>query len=177
MSISRDRATPLLFGWFGLLVAGFAVAARWRRRHPATAWKPRPFPTDRISRPGRVAALLFYLAGTLALADPATMLRVVSGGHAAPAAYEAMAYDEDFSAVRGPIVLGLLILSLLLEVAVILRGRRLPSRCHPEPTMSLIMSGCGRTCACSTSACPCSTGSRPPGCSPDRMSANRSRSS
>jgi hypothetical protein len=139
LNAAVDRAMPLLFAWLGLLVVWFAVAAWWRRRHPAPAWKPRPLPTDRISRPGRVAALVFYIAGTLALADPATMLRVVSGGNAAPAAYHALAYDDDFLAVRGPIVLGLLILTLLLQAAVIWQGRRPPWSHHTDLTLGLIM--------------------------------------
>jgi hypothetical protein len=139
LAAAADRATPLLFGWLGLLVAWFAVAAWWRRRRPAQPWKPRPLPTDRINRPGRVAALVFYIAGTLALADPATMLRLVSGGHAAPAAYAALAYDDDFLAVRGPIVLSLLILSLLLQAAVIWQGHWMPWSRNAELTGSLLI--------------------------------------
>lgn len=134
-----DRATPWLFGWLGLLVTWFAVAAWWRRRHPAQPWKPRPLPTDRISRPGHLAALAFYIAGTLALTDPATMLRLISGGHAAPEAYAALAYDDDFLTVRGPIVLSLLILSLLMQAATIVKGRRLPWNRHIEPAFGLLM--------------------------------------
>ncbi|BEL06438.1 hypothetical protein Q0Z83_046290 [Actinoplanes sichuanensis] len=139
LAAAIDRATPFLFAWLGLLVAWFAVAAWWRRRHPDTAWKPRPVPTDRISRAGRTAALLFYILGTLSLADPATMLRVVSGGHAAPAAYTAMAYDRDFLAVRGPIVLGLLVLSLLLQAVLIGQGRRQSWSDQTEMALSLTL--------------------------------------
>ncbi|MEU4162615.1 hypothetical protein [Actinoplanes sp. NPDC026670] len=139
LAAAIDRATPFLFAWLGLLVAWFAVAAWWRRRHPDAAWKPRPVPTDRISRAGRAAALAFYILGTLSLADPAAMLRVVSGGHAAPAAYDAMAYDNDFLAVRGPIVLALLALSLLLQAAVIAQGRRASWSDQTELGLSLVL--------------------------------------
>ncbi len=134
-----DRATPWLFGWLGVLVTWFAVAAWWRRRRPVPAWRPRPVPTDRISRPGRTAALVFYVAGTAALADPATMLELVSGGRAAPEAYAALAYDDGFLTVRGPIVLSLLILSLLIQAKTIWQGRRLPWNRHTEPALGLLM--------------------------------------
>lgn len=61
-----------------------------------------------------MAALVFYIVGTLILVDPAAMLRLVTNGKAAPATYHALTHD-DFLAVRGPIVLGLLVLSLLLQ--------------------------------------------------------------
>ncbi|GAA1642623.1 hypothetical protein [Actinoplanes couchii] len=134
-----DEATPWLFGWLGLLVTWFAVAAWWRRRRPVPVWRPRPVPTDRISRPGRVAALVFYVAGTLALVYPATMLELISGGQAAPQAYTALAYDDDFLAVRGPVVLGLLVLSLVLQAVTIGQGRRMPWNRHSEPILGLIM--------------------------------------
>lgn len=134
-----DSAVPWLFGWFGLLVTGFAVAAWWRRRRPAPPWKPRPLSTGRISRPARTAALLFHIAGTLALTDPATMLRLVSGGHAAPAAYAALTYDDDFLAVRGPLVLTLLVLSLLWQAATIWQGRRPAWSRHAEPAFALLI--------------------------------------
>jgi hypothetical protein len=139
LAAAVDRATPLLFGWLGLLVAWFAVAAWWRRRRPEAAWKPRPLPTGRISRTGRMAALVFYIAGTLVLVDPPATLRLVTDGKAAPAAYHALTYDNDFLAVRGPIVLGLLVLSLLLQAAVIRQGRWLSWSRRTELTMSLVM--------------------------------------
>jgi hypothetical protein len=85
-----------------------------------------------------MAALVFYVAGMLALADPATMLRVISGGNAAPAACHALAYDDDFLAVRGPIVLGLLLLTLLPQGAVIWQGRRPAWSHHTDLTLGLI---------------------------------------
>ncbi|GIE28428.1 hypothetical protein Ait01nite_014730 [Actinoplanes italicus] len=134
-----DQATPWLFGWLGVLAAWFAITAWWRRRRPATAWKPRPMPTDRISRPGRVAALVSYIAGTVALVDPPAMLHLFSGGNAAPAAYDALAYDSDFLAVRGPIVLGLLVLTLALQAVVIVQGRLLPWNHTTDLTLGLIL--------------------------------------
>ena len=69
-----------MLAWLGLLVVGFAVAAWARRRRPDAGWKPRPVPTDRISRPGRAAAIIFFVLGTLALVDPAWLIRTLSAG-------------------------------------------------------------------------------------------------
>ena len=96
-----EKAWPGVFAWLGLLVAGFAAAAWARRRRPDARWKPRPMPTDRISRPGRTAAIIFFVLGTLVLINPAWLIRAVSGDRAAPAAYEAFAYDEGFSGCAG----------------------------------------------------------------------------
>jgi hypothetical protein len=117
------KAWPGVLAWLGLLVVGFAIAAWARRRRPAVRWKPRPMPADRISRPGRAAAITFFVPGTLALADPAWLIRAVSGGRAAPAAYQALAYDEGFLRLRGPVVLGLMIAGLILQAILLCQGR------------------------------------------------------
>src|SRR6266851_5013110 len=112
-----EKAWPGVLAWLGLLVVGFAVAAWARRRRPDARWKPRPMPADRISRPGRTAAIIFFVLGTLVLINPAWPIRTVSGGRAAPAAYHAFAYDEGFLGLRGPVVLGLMIAGLIIQVA------------------------------------------------------------
>jgi hypothetical protein len=112
-----------VFAWLGLLVVGFAVAGWARRRRPDAGWKPRPVPADRISRPGRAAAIIFFVLGTLALVNPAWPIRTVSGGRAAPAAYAAFAYDEGFLRLRGPVVLGLMIAGLIIQVTLLWQGR------------------------------------------------------
>jgi len=123
---ATGKAWPGVLAWLGLLVAGFAVAA-WARRHrPDAGWKPRPVPTDRISRPGRAAAVIFFILGTLALADPAWLIRTLSGGRAAPAAYAAFAYDEGFLRLRGPVVLGLMIAGLVILAILLREGRWRP---------------------------------------------------
>jgi hypothetical protein len=121
-----ERAWPIVFAWLGLLVVGFAVAAWARRRRPDARWKPRPMPTDRISRPGRTAAIVFFALGTLVLIDPSWLTRAVSGGRAAPAAYEAFAYNEGFLRLRGPVVLGLMIAGLIIQVTLLWQGRWRP---------------------------------------------------
>jgi len=115
-----------VFAWLGLLVVGFAVAAWARRRRADAGWKPRPMPTDRISRPARAAAITFFVLGTLALADPAWLIRTVSGGRAAPTAYQAFAYDEGFLRLRGPVVLGLMIAGLIILATLLWQGRWRP---------------------------------------------------
>jgi hypothetical protein len=120
------KAWPGVFAWLGLLVVVFAVAAWARRRRPDAGWKPRPVRTDRISRPGRAAAIIFFVLGTLVLINPAWLIRTVSGGRAAPAAYEAFAYDEGFLRLRGPVVLGLMIAGLIILATLLWQGRWRP---------------------------------------------------
>jgi len=120
------KAWPYVFAWLGLLVVGFAVAAWARRRRPDTQWKPRPMPTGRINRPGRTAAIIFFALSTLVLINPARLIRAVSGGRAAPAAYQAFAYNEGFLRLRGPVVLGLMIVGLILQVTLLWQGRWRP---------------------------------------------------
>jgi len=121
-----ERAWPGLLAWLGLLVVGFAVAGWARRRRPDAGWKPRPVPADRISRPGRAAAIIFFVLGTFALTDPAWLIRTISGGRAAPAAYQAFAYDEGFVRLRGPVVLSLMIAGLIILATLVWQGRWRP---------------------------------------------------
>ena len=132
-----EKAWPYVFAWLGLLVVGFAVAAWARRRRPEAGWKPHPVPTDRISRPGRAAAIVFFVLGTLALVNPAWLIRTVSGGRAAPAAYEAFAYDEGFLRLRGPVVLSLMIAGLIILAALLWQGRWRPWIRQAEKAHSL----------------------------------------
>jgi hypothetical protein len=123
---ANEKAWPGLLAWLGLLVVGFAVAGWARRRRPDAGWKPRPAPADRISRPGRAAAIIFFVLGTFALTDPAWLIRTVSGGRAAPAAYQAFAYDEGFARLRGPVVLSLMIAGLIILATLVWQGRWRP---------------------------------------------------
>jgi hypothetical protein len=83
-------------------------------------------PTDQISRPGRAAAIIFFVLGTLVLVNPDWLIKTVSGGRAASAAYEAFAYDAGFLRLRGPVVLGLMIAGLIIAAALLWQGRWRP---------------------------------------------------
>lgn len=131
-----DAAWPIVFAWLGLLVLGFGVAAWARRRNPDARWKPRPAPTDRINRPGRAAAIAFFVLGTFVLADAQWLLRKVS---AAPAAYQAFAYDEGFLRLRGPVVLAVMIAGLVIQATLLGLGRWQPWIRQAEMVHSLIV--------------------------------------
>jgi hypothetical protein len=132
-----ETAWPAVLAWLGLLGISFAIAAWARRRRPQAMWKPRPMPADRISRPGRAAAIVFFALGTFALADPAWLIRTVSGGRAAPAAYRAFAYAEGFLRLRGPVVLALMIAGLLIQATLLGQGRWRPWLRQAEMVHSL----------------------------------------
>jgi len=118
-----DRAWPYVFGWLGLLVLGFAVVGWFRRRRPAAAWKPRPRLPEGINRAGRAVGIAFFIAGTAVLVNPMWTVRLVTGGRATQAAQDALAYDDAFLRLRGPVVLGFLIGSIVIQ-AIILVSRR-----------------------------------------------------
>nr|BFE60644.1 hypothetical protein GCM10020063_051700 [Dactylosporangium thailandense] len=119
---ASDAAWPVVFAWLGLLFAGFAAAAWLRRRRPAR-WRPRPLPTDRVNRPARILTVALAVLGTAILLDPPAALRLVTGGRAAPAAYDALAYDGAFVRYRGPIVLVLLVLAIATQAVLAVLGR------------------------------------------------------
>jgi hypothetical protein len=139
LSQAVDKAWPTVFAWLGLLVVGFAVAGWLRRRRPDAGWKPRPLPTDRISRTGRTAAIVFFVVSILVLLDPARLIRTFSGGRAAPAAYHAFAYDDGFLRLRGPVVLGLMIVGLILQAALVWQGRWRPWIHRADMVYSLVV--------------------------------------
>jgi hypothetical protein len=133
-----EKAWTGVFAWLGLLVVGFAVAAWARRRHPDARWKPRPIPTGRISRPGRAAMIAFFALGTLVLINPAWPIRTISGGRAAPAAYQAFAYDEGFLQLRGPVVLGLMVAGLIIQLTLLWHGQWRPRIRQADMTYGLV---------------------------------------
>jgi hypothetical protein len=133
-----QRAWPDVFAWLGLLVIGFAVAAWIRRRRP-TGWKPRPIANDRISRTGRSAALAFFTLGTLVLANPAWVISTITGDRAAPAAYDAFAYDDGFLRLRGPVVLAVMVAGLVIQAALLVQGRWRPWTRRADMANSLVV--------------------------------------
>ncbi|TKK89291.1 hypothetical protein FDA94_10175 [Herbidospora galbida] len=93
--------------WPGVLFTGFAVGAYTRRRWPERArWRPRPADTGHVNRWGHAAAWVFYVGGTIALVT-----------------LPWLHYDPAFHARRGPWVLALLIVHLVLYAVVIAQGR------------------------------------------------------
>jgi hypothetical protein len=124
----RPRTIPedpsvVIFAWWGVLAAGFALTAWLRRRRGPVAWKPHPAATDRINRFGWGAALAFWSAGTLALAAPHWVIDRLTGGRAAPAVHEVFIYDEDFLRLRGPLTLAVMIVGLVNVAALLVLGR------------------------------------------------------
>ncbi|GAB3854406.1 hypothetical protein GCM10027610_085930 [Dactylosporangium cerinum] len=136
---ATQQALPIVFAWLGLLLAGFAGAAWARRRRPDAGWRPRPVPTDRISRPGRAAGLAFFILGTVVLLDPARVIAALAGEAAEPAIREAFAYDADFLRVRGPVLLTLLVASLVVEAVLVVKGRWFPLLHHVTLGLGLVM--------------------------------------
>ncbi|WP_432989787.1 hypothetical protein [Dactylosporangium sp. CA-233914] len=120
-------AIPALW-WPGVLVFCYGLAAWTRRRWPSTAvWKPRRGADGRVNRPGRVAAILFFIAGTLTLVFAARLLDWVSGGKAAPEAIKALTFDDDFLRLRGPLTLLCMVLGIVLFAVVTVAGRWSPA--------------------------------------------------
>lgn len=110
-----------VFAWCGVLAVGFAIAAWARRRWPQLAkWKPRPAPNDRISRVGRIAAVLFYVVGTAILINPAWFMQKLFHNQAV---VDAFTYEDSFVRVRGPILLALITLGLVIQVVLIVQGQ------------------------------------------------------
>jgi len=94
--------------------------------------------TSAAVAPGRTAAIIFFALGTLVLINPAWLIRAVSGGRAASAAYEAFAYDEGFLRLRGPVVLGLMIAGLIIQVTLLWQGRWRPRIRQAEMVHSVV---------------------------------------
>jgi hypothetical protein len=118
------RTWPDIFAWVGVLVVIFGALGWYRRRFPAAiVWKPRPLPRIRINRPLRAAAIVFFIAGTVALIHPPWLIRLVTGGRASQAAYDAFVYDEGFLRSYAPVVLALQIIGIGMQVVLLLRGR------------------------------------------------------
>ena len=123
LNAAVDRAWPYVFGWLGILVVAFAIVGWARRRRPAAAWKPRPRLPEAINRAGRAAGIAFFIAGTAVLVNPMWMMRLVTGGGAAQAVQDAFAYDDGFLRLRGPVVLGFLVASIVVQAVILVTPR------------------------------------------------------
>ena len=109
--------------WPGVLVVGFAASAWSRRRWPERAdWKPRSADGSGGSRLSLIMGLVGILFGAYILVNPHWVLDFFWNGKAAPAAYAALSYTEDFLRIQAPILLGLILLNIPLNVAAIVSG-------------------------------------------------------
>ncbi|MEV7010837.1 hypothetical protein [Streptosporangium sp. NPDC051022] len=109
--------------WPGVLVAGFATAAWWRRARPgAVAWRPRRFGRDQVSRLGCLAAVVAGGVGLFLLFNGDVLL----GSRAAPEAYRALAMDEGFLRERAPWLVAVMAGHFALYAVLIVRGRWQP---------------------------------------------------
>lgn len=109
--------------WPGVLVVAFGLAAWARRRWPATTWKARPGDRIQGGRATMVVGLVAILCGTYLLVNPRWILDYFWGGHAAPAAYEALTYSNTFLRHQAPWLLALVLLNIPLFITVIVTGR------------------------------------------------------
>lgn len=125
--------------WPGALVVGFGTAGWARRRWPQPSnWKPRA--SDRIQG-GRAAVamgVIGIVCGIAVMIDPRWVLDFFWGGHAAPAAYQALTYTEAFRDREGPLLLALVALNIPLLAAVLVSGRWSPTLRRAEVVLGLI---------------------------------------
>jgi hypothetical protein len=127
--------------WPGFLVVWFGVAAWARRRWPGTAaWKPRPAERDAINRFGLATAVIFAALGTAVLLSPTAALDLVVGGRLSDPARAAFAYDSEFVRLRGPALLAMLVASIIVLVAVLIRGRWEPGTRRAHLAVNIVMS-------------------------------------
>ncbi|GIH22752.1 hypothetical protein Aph01nite_10620 [Acrocarpospora phusangensis] len=134
-------AVPALW-WPGVLVVCFAAAAWVRRTRPERAgWKPRREDRDRINRFGYLAGVAAAVCGLFVLFNGGLLLDYLFDGHAAPAAYQALALDEDFVRSRAPWLLALMVLQLALYAVLIVRGRWQPATRRIDIGLALVICG------------------------------------
>ncbi len=125
--------------WPGMLVVGFAMSARSRRRRPHTAaWTPRAGKRTHVNRTAMVLGIVGILCGLFVLIEPRWLLDLFWNGRAAPAAYEALTYTDTFRYRQAPILLALLLLNIPLMIAAIIRSQRSPSLLRMEIALSLV---------------------------------------
>jgi len=113
--------------WPGVLVAGYAAATWANHRRPgASDWEPRAGDRIQGGPAMKVLALFGVVLGLTALIEPRWVLDIFWGGHAAPAAYDALTYTDTFRSRQAPWLFVLLALNIPLFIAVIINGRWSP---------------------------------------------------
>lgn len=134
-------AIPSLW-WPGMLVVGFALAARSRRKRPhAAVWTPRTGKRTHANRIAMAAGIVGILCGVFVLIEPRWLLEIVWQGRAAQEAYTALTYAEPFRHRQAPILLALLLLNIPMLIAAILGGRWSVNMRRMETALSLITCG------------------------------------
>ncbi len=110
--------------WPGVLVVGYGFASRLRQRAPArNEWKPRSAGHLTSGRVALVMAIVGTIVGLTILIDPRWILELFFGGHAAPAAYEALSWSESFRNRQAPWLFVLVAMNVPLFIGVIVKGR------------------------------------------------------
>lgn len=140
-----DAIEPMVVGavipslwWPGMLVVGFALAARSRRRRPhAAVWTPRACKPTHANRIAMAAGIVGILCGAFVLIEPRWLLDIVWQGRAAQEAYTALTYAEPFRHRQAPILLALLLLNIPMLIAAMLGGRWSVNMRRMENVLSL----------------------------------------
>ena len=128
--------------WPGVLVVGFAMSARSRRRRPHTAvWTPRVGRRTYANRIAMAAGIVGILCGVFVLIEPRWLLDVVWQGRAAQEAYTALTYAEPFRHRQAPILLALLLLNIPMMMTAMVGGRWSINMRRTETALSLLTCG------------------------------------
>jgi hypothetical protein len=113
--------------WPGVLVVGFAGTAWTRRRWPQTLrWKPLAGNRIHGSRFALVMGIVGIACGLYTLFHPRWLLDFFWDGQAAPSAYEALTYADNFVKGQALWLLALLLLNIPMLVVVNVQGRWSP---------------------------------------------------
>lgn len=124
--------------WPGLLVVSFGASSWLRRRSPQTSqWQPRSGNRIAGGRASLVLGIVGILCGAFVLIDPRWILDFFWGGHAAPAAYQALTYTDGFLGRQAPLLFVLILLNIPLLLAVIVKGRWSASLRRMETVLAL----------------------------------------
>ena len=110
--------------WPGVLVVGFGASA-WRRRRSTRplAWRPRAADAITGGRGAMALGLLYTLSGLFVLLGRRWLLEVLTGGHAARAAYDAIAFTDGFLHRQAPVALALMLLHVAMLIVALASGR------------------------------------------------------
>ncbi len=110
--------------WPGMLVVVFGVSAWTRRKWPQDSdWKP--LAADRLQggRAATVMGIVGMVCGLCLLVEPRWILDVIWGGKAAPAAYRALTYTEQFLNRQAPWLFVLVAVYIPMYITAIVKGR------------------------------------------------------